>query len=1253
MASKQCVTYASMWAFEDIGVQEIDNEIKKVLSNRTYNCEYLEPDDALVVKGNLEDFPTKIAAIVSSFIEEQKNKDLLDMPRIRQLDIPVVFQDGGVTASLDQNRDGELLALDIDSDEELITTSHPTTRVTEIWLTLYGGIGCFATGFHGVLTKVAILTGTEITIIDDLKGIQVSGNSVRDVDDALAKLTRIEKSLSCLGNPNVGNVGISPNNDTTWFRIQNYSSLNSVALRRVLMDPAMSLNSGIGQMFVTTSLSFNEGFQGLRLPENLKNPRSISNEPGRSRLWNNFTFQEVGKGDEFLLIESVVEKDHTNIRTASPVISSNHPYLSAEKAKQVNEWVVEGTELEVTSEQPEHPITLPSEAPCGTTPGDATLVQSVKKHPGVKARRVVLSGPAEPSMSPVTKPERVKTTDPVPKLNDAPTPRRRWKMIYEAEPGGSDVLACSPRPNTPCELRDIADSFGNSVVPKPRIPSTFDASKYRLDKPSRLPDNNGRNFIKAQETGKNLPHRMSKNPNEKTELIDVSFPEAIDMSIVPVLYSGQPALIPPSSHCVKNSDVGNQYLETDVLSEINSNVHDLDGLVIKEDRGSPAESNAPVSTQMATAAGGENISEQVKKLVLLEAAFHEQEKETILTNEATVFAASSPRSPRQVNMMLAKKRLEELERPHKVEEQEVVEEVASREFHHAMHHKAPKPSKPNGNATAKSLSKAKRQATLEDAWGIPKKPAKKQPVVGLAKTAATSENVESKTFSLSHTALEHIQQAKEVKGELSVNENVKQLFEALKPTLEAAEYFPGLLTLEAQIGLALIPILPKTYKEGLLSLSEWTQILQPRTGVSALTTKFIEKLTTSGSDVDYIVDLKISKGEGKRRIFEREDSEYSVCYEFHCRFKADQLLIVALDEQGQYTTRKPTEVLGTVNLHFPGHIWDARVAVSGSTAFTIDGNQEFEEAVRYMVDHLWVPPDKSLVRLFTRLPKDKHLTVEQVFMKRWTRHQYIRPDEPSSVGTTTPEASSIKGERPHSATRSVGIETASGHADSVTNSEIAESQNIFLQIMEVQDLILGSSPSDSQALRARCAPAFEMIRKGRQWYEVSLLSSPIEAILKANDSVEVGERTDDWRSSDLLGHDATLLKDNTSPEYSASASSPSAVAAAVGDAGLGNLFRLTKTVVEKMDGIGYWNCGPCVDAARVTAIGSQHAPVNPGKPAASSVGPVINAEPKSLNFDELESIKEIGSVIADASLAKKPNSASSAQIKEQIEREYW
>lgn len=160
----------------------------------------------------------KIAGLVSTFIEDQKNKDLLDvcllpflfsdgqlliyynkskMPRTRQLDIPIMLQDGGASLPVATTEDslGDLLALDIEPDEELIHHSHLMTRVTKFWLSSHGGIGCFATGFREVLIEVAAVTGTEITLVDEVKGIQISGNRAGDVDDALAKLTRIENGV--------------------------------------------------------------------------------------------------------------------------------------------------------------------------------------------------------------------------------------------------------------------------------------------------------------------------------------------------------------------------------------------------------------------------------------------------------------------------------------------------------------------------------------------------------------------------------------------------------------------------------------------------------------------------------------------------------------------------------------------------------------------------------------------------------------------------------------------------------------------------------------------------------------------------------------------------------------------------------------------------------------------------------------------------------------------------------------------------
>lgn len=120
------------------------------------------------------------------------------MPRIRQLDIPSVFnneaeQDETHVEKEDHGK--RLLPLIDDSDDELIPTS--LNRVTKVWVSSKSGLGCFACGFHELLIDIAAATGTDISVIDDINGIQISGRNLGDVDDALGKLTRIEQPLVC------------------------------------------------------------------------------------------------------------------------------------------------------------------------------------------------------------------------------------------------------------------------------------------------------------------------------------------------------------------------------------------------------------------------------------------------------------------------------------------------------------------------------------------------------------------------------------------------------------------------------------------------------------------------------------------------------------------------------------------------------------------------------------------------------------------------------------------------------------------------------------------------------------------------------------------------------------------------------------------------------------------------------------------------------------------------------------------------
>ena len=981
-----------------------------------------------------------------------------------------------------------------------------------------------------------------------------------------------------------------------------------MALRRVLTDPNAYSNATLNQTFVTTLLSFDPDTQLFSLSENLVIPPKVTNEPGKSRIWNDFTFQEIGKGDDFVTMETIVEKDPTNPQTMAPGIAPPHPYLSVEKATRVNQWVVARAEMD-NDDEPEPDLSaLPQpDTPCETPP--PPLAPIVKKPPGIRTRKAIST--AKPQAAPQPTLEPAKASSPTPDLKKGAPTRKRWIMQYESGPEDRQINLLedantnnrsSSGNSAPIKTPDSPHGSSTTARPQtpedePRLSINFDPTKYGLNKSPQHAAKSSFGSSASPATGENLLMTPKRRLNKQSDLIDLMAPATPGSTVPhPLMPFDQPALVPQTPNGNDSPSVKHTASQELVLLNAGNSSQDLLGLDFEEEA-APAVFDSILDAGLGLGSGSgplvqidqdrnqnqkrDTVSwqEQEKRLLDLKKSLREKKKEISSVGgdnddddgDTTQKFSRLPKDQRQISMMLARQRLAELEKNHETVKKSS-DETSTREFHRIMNHKTARPSE---KKASKAEAKAKRQATLEDAWGIPK-PAKKPPVEKLEETD-DNNNVKDRNTATSE-ASKNGRRVQLLKTDTNAHrKTVKNIFEALRPALDAAEYFTGPLTLEIQLGLILIPLLPKTYDEGLISLEEWTKIFQPRNSLPAPTTKFTNRLTTAGSDVDHIVDLKTSKADGKRHLFEQEYTDYNVSYEFHCRTTADKPFTIAVDEQGKHSIRKPATTLGAVNLHFPRQTWDASVVLGGIVEHIVGSDPELEEAVQQLVDNLWVQPDKSLVRIFSRLPKGNKFVIEKVFMKRWTRHRHIR-----SGGSSTPNAN-ISGAR-----------TSPENAPSPTPD--TETQDIFLQITEVQDLLIGSSTSDSQALRARCAPLLEMNKKDRQWYEVFLISPAIEAILKANANVEIGERTDDWRSPDLLGKDAMLSSDNDIPpselgdsgngDTSMALSPPlSPVATAIGKAGLGELLALTKTVVEKIDGIGFFNYGPGVEAVRAASGG--------------------------------------------------------------------
>ena len=154
-----------------------------------------------------------------------------------------------------------------------------------------------------------------------------------------------------------------------------------------------------------------------------------------------------------------------------------------------------------------------------------------------------------------------------------------------------------------------------------------------------------------------------------------------------------------------------------------------------------------------------------------------------------------------------------------------------------------------------------------------------------------------------------------------------------------------------------------------------------------------------------------------------------------------------------------------------------------------------------------------------------------------------------------------------------------------------------------------------------------MIENGKVWHELSLVSSAVETILKTNASLEAGERTKEWRSSDLFGDAATSL---TSQPVD---SPKSSVAAAIGNTGIADMLQVAKAVVEKMDNVGACNRGPLSPCMQIAVV----------KPQANN----------GRSFDELESVKEVESVAVRVNPGPVDEKADKQEEAELAEKAYW
>lgn len=460
----------------------------------------------------------------------------------------------------------------------------------------------------------------------------------------------------------MANVPVAPDNQRTRVRIQNYSDVNPVALRRVLTDPNLASNATLNQTFATFLLVFDPETQLFKLPEDLTNPPKVSNEPGKSRIWNDFTFQEIGKGDEFLTMESIVEKDPDNPQAMASGIAPLHPYLSIEKASRVNQWVVERAEIE-TDDEPEHeaesepepepgmvpqpdvpepdvpePGSLELDVPQFDVPFEPPLAPPTKKTPGIRTRKAA-TGAKAPEAAPT--PELVNPSSPVPGKRIT-TPRKRWRMQYDSGAEDSQVELPDRTRRYPSDsLLDLISNSppGSATVARPQSQSgaIFDPTKYGLAKnpqhSNKNPWDSSASLKSSSGNGENLLTTTPQKKPRSSDLIDMFTTVTSDKPFAhPLMSFDQPALIPQ-----KSGDSGKANSEIPITPTLQSPVldpkdsfHDLLGLDFEKESTASAPSSAVERIPSPIDTNGDDLSWQEEKLRKLRRSILSKKRDAVI-----------------------------------------------------------------------------------------------------------------------------------------------------------------------------------------------------------------------------------------------------------------------------------------------------------------------------------------------------------------------------------------------------------------------------------------------------------------------------------------------------------------------------------------------------------------------------------------------------------------------------------------------
>ncbi|OJD17067.1 hypothetical protein AJ78_02815 [Emergomyces pasteurianus Ep9510] len=415
----------------------------------------------------------------------------------------------------------------------------------------------------------------------------------------------------------------------------------------------------------------------------------------------------------------------------------------------------------------------------------------------------------------------------------------------------------------------------------------------------------------------------------------------------------------------------------------------------------------------------------------------------------------------------------------------------------------------------------------------------------------------------------------DVKRAVTLNDFLRHI----RRVLDGARCFPGTVSFEIQLGLILANrSLIEKYTNVIFDTKVWNTIFQPKNNLPTPSTIFTNMLTTSGADVDFILDLPDTQAAFACRMFSEEILSRHVWYEFQFTTKNDEILVVTVDESGTAVVNRPESVLGAVNIHCAAQTWDMRGVVKGTVEY-IQGDEEIDQAIQNLIGKLYIEPNLTNIVIFARIPEDGQLDISKVLMKRSTRHRFHTHETGSLPEKLAKKPAVHDSISVFSNYRGVESESVGSSSSQATSMCI---QDPILQITEVQNLLLAYYGDDKTVVRARAMSAEEMVDDHRLWYEMSIIHPKIEDILRSNKHLEFGDNSVSWTAFKPPGGNEQQLTAKTPETRPAELNArrcdnrtpPPCPMAEISSKDVSDTFHGANKIVQKIDAVGWANVGP-------------------------------------------------------------------------------